>query len=82
MDSMMPAVDELKAFKPLKQKQPEIQIILLTGNVPEQKHIEAQKLGALDVIEKPPDLKALIQKIKKAKKIRLPAHAHKRRKKK
>ena len=41
----MPAVDELKAFKPLKQKQPEIQIVLLTGNIPEQKHIEAKKGG-------------------------------------
>jgi len=82
MDFMMPAVDGFKALKLLKQKQPEIQIILLTGNVPEQKRIEAKRLGALDVIEKPPDLKALIQKIKKAKKIRLPVRAHKRRKKK
>ncbi len=82
MDFMMPAVDGFKALKLLKQKQPEIQIILLTGNVPEQKHIEAKRLGALDVIEKPPDLKALIQKIKKAKKIRLPVRAHKSRKKK
>lgn len=82
MDFMMPAVDGFKALKLLKQKQPEIQIILLTGNVPEQKHIEAKRLGALDVIEKPPDLKALIQKIKKAKKIRLPVRAHKRRNKK
>ena len=76
MDFMMPAVDGFKALKLLKQKQPEIQIILLTGNVPEQKRIEAKRLGALDVIEKPPDLKALIQKIKKAKKIRLPVRAH------
>lgn len=82
MDFMMPAVDGFKALKLLKQKQPEIQIILLTGNVPEQKRIEAKRLGALDVIEKPPDLKALIQKIKKAKKIRLPVRAHKRRNKK
>jgi len=82
MDFMMPAVDGFKALKLLKQKQPEIQIILLTGNVPEQKHIEAKRLGALDVIEKPPDLKALIQKIKKAKKIRLSVRAHKRRNKK
>jgi FixJ family two-component response regulator len=36
--------------------------------VPEEKRLEAKALGALDVIEKPPDLKDLIQKIKKAKK--------------
>jgi FixJ family two-component response regulator len=35
--------------------------------VPDEKRIEARALGALDVIEKPPDLQNLIQKIKKAK---------------
>jgi DNA-binding response OmpR family regulator len=67
MDFMMPAIDGFKALKLLKEKKPEVQIILLTGNVPEQKRIEAKKLGALDVIEKPADLKALIRKIRNAK---------------
>jgi len=70
MDFMMPALDGFKALKLMKTKQPEVQIILLTGNVPEEKRIEAKALGALDVIEKPPDLNDLIQKIKKAKKAR------------
>lgn len=82
MDFMMPALDGFKALKLLKQRQPEIQIILLTGNVPEQKHIEARELGALDVIEKPPDLKALIQKIKKAKKAPPAFRGEKKQKKK
>ena len=67
MDFMMPAIDGFQALKMLKEKKPEVQIILLTGNVPEQKRIEAKKLGALDVIEKPADLKVLIRKIKNAK---------------
>ena len=66
MDYMMPALDGFKALKLMKEKQPEVQIILLTGNVPDEKLTEAKALGALDVIEKPPDLQALIQKIKKA----------------
>jgi DNA-binding response OmpR family regulator len=70
MDFMMPALDGFKALKLMKTKQPEMQIILLTGNVPDEKRIEARALGALDVIEKPPDLNDLIQKIKKAKKVR------------
>ena len=67
MDFMMPALDGFKALKLMKAKRPEVQIILLTGNVPDEKRIEAKALGALDVIEKPPDLKDLIEKIKKAK---------------
>jgi DNA-binding response OmpR family regulator len=67
MDFMMPAIDGFQALKLIKEKKPEVQIILLTGNVPEQKRIEAKRLGALDVIEKPADLKVLIRKIKNAK---------------
>ena len=67
MDFMMPAIDGFQALKLFKEKKPEIQIILLTGNVPEQKRIEAKKLGALAVIEKPADLKVLIRKIRNAK---------------
>ncbi|MGD8520404.1 MAG: response regulator [Desulfobacterales bacterium] len=67
MDFMMPAIDGFQALKLFKEKKPELQIILLTGNVPEQKRVEAKKLGALDVIEKPADLKVLIGKIKNAK---------------
>ena len=68
MDFMMPGMNGFQTLKAIKEKKPEVQIILLTGNVLEESRIEAKKLGALDVIEKPPDLKDLIQKIKKAKK--------------
>jgi DNA-binding response OmpR family regulator len=67
MDFMMPAIDGFKALKIFKEKKPEVQIILLTGNLPEQTRIEAKKLGALDVIEKPADLKVLIRKIRNVK---------------
>ncbi len=66
----------------MKAKRPDEQIILLTGNVPDEKRIEARALGALDVIEKPPDLKDLIQKIKAAKKAQRTVHGKKGRKKK
>jgi DNA-binding NtrC family response regulator len=66
MDFMMPAMDGFTALKLLKDIQPEIQVILLTGDATADKCSEALRLGALDVIEKPADLNLLIQKIKDA----------------
>lgn len=68
MDFMMPGLDGFKALKLMKTRQPEVQILLLTGNLVDEHRREAKALGALDVIEKPPDLKDLIQTIKKAQK--------------
>jgi DNA-binding response OmpR family regulator len=82
MDFMMPALDGFKALKLMKAKRPEVQIILLTGNVPDEKRMEARELGALDVIEKPPDLQDLIKKIKKATKAQRTVHGRKGRHKK
>ena len=67
MDLMMPEMDGFKALKLFKETRPDVPIILLTANVPEEKCIEAIKLGAMDVIEKPADLNLLTQKIKEAK---------------
>ncbi len=67
MDFMMPAMNGFKALKLLKEKNAELQIILLTGNVPAEVIREAKRLGALDVIEKPADLRTLIGKIKQVK---------------
>ena len=67
MDFMMPAMDGFKALKLMKARQSGMQIILLTGNVPDEKRREAEAFGVLDVIEKPPDLRDLIRKIKQAK---------------
>ena len=67
MDLMMPEMDGFKALKLFKETRPNLQIILLTANVPEEKCIEAIKLGAMDVIENPADLNLLNQKIEEAK---------------
>lgn len=66
LDLMMPEVDGIETLKMLKKKNPDLQIILLTGHATVEKGIEAMKLGAMDLIEKPADLSALTEKIKKA----------------
>jgi DNA-binding response OmpR family regulator len=66
MDFMMPEMDGFTALKRFKETRPDIPIILLTANVPEEKCIEAVKIGAMDIIEKPADLNLLAQKIEEA----------------
>ena len=66
LDLMMPEMDGLETLKALKEKRPELQIILLTGHATVEKGIEAMKLGAMDFVEKPADLEVLTEKIKKA----------------
>ena len=70
MDLMMPEMDGFQALKLFKKSRPDLSIILLTGNVPQETCLEAIKLGAMDVIEKPADLNLLTQKIEEAKALR------------
>ena len=67
MDLMMPEMDGLEALRALQKKKPGIQVILLTAHATVSMGIEATKLGAMDLMEKPADLKVLIEKIKKGK---------------
>ena len=66
MDFMMPEMDGIEALKAIKDKRPEMQIILLTGHATVEKGVEAMKAGAMDFVEKPADLDLLSDKIKKA----------------
>ena len=67
IDFLMPEMDGFSALKMFKESRPDLSVILLTANVTDEKRLEAIKLGALDVIEKPADLNILTQKIEDAK---------------
>lgn len=67
MDFQMPEIDGMEALKAMKEKKPELQIILLTGYASVEKTVEAMKVGATDFLEKPADIAALEEKIKQAK---------------
>jgi DNA-binding NtrC family response regulator len=66
LDLRMPEVDGLEALKIIKARQPESQVILLTGQATVQDGIAAMKLGAMDFLEKPADMSVLLEKIHSA----------------
>jgi len=67
LDLQMPEMDGLETLKVMKEKNPDLQVILLTGHATVEKGIEAMKLGAMDLIEKPADLATIVERIKRAK---------------
>ncbi len=66
LDLMMPEMNGIETLIALREKNPDLQIILLTGYATMDVGIEAMKLGATDFLEKPIDIKTLTEKIKEA----------------
>jgi len=71
LDLAMPGIDGIETLKLLKEKNPDLEIIMLTGHATVQKGIEAMKLGAEDFLEKPVDLSVLLERISEAKNKRI-----------
>jgi len=67
LDLAMPGLNGLETLKLIKEKRPDLEIIMLTGHATVTSGIEAMKMGAEDFIEKPVDLKTLLEKIGEAK---------------
>ncbi|MGL1861354.1 MAG: response regulator [Pseudodesulfovibrio sp.] len=66
LDLQMPGMDGIEMLKLIKKSHPDMQVILLTGQATLEAGIQAMKLGAMDFMEKPADINALTEKIKKA----------------
>ena len=67
LDLMMPETGGIEAFKIIQERQPEIQVIFVSGHPSVSKGIEAMKDGAMGFLPKPIDINDLIEKIKQAK---------------
>ncbi len=66
LDLIMPGIGGIDTLKYIKEQNPELQVIMLTGRATVGKTVEAMKEGALDFLEKPADINKLIDKIKEA----------------
>lgn len=63
LDLAMPEMDGIETLKLLQRRYPGIQVMLLTGQATIQAAVEATRLGAVDVLEKPTDAETLLEKI-------------------
>lgn len=67
LDLSMPGIDGLETLKRLKEKQPDSEIVMLTGQGTIKSTMEAMKLGAEDFMEKPVNIADLLERISDAK---------------
>lgn len=66
LDYAMPGMDGIETLRALRTQNPDIQVMLLTGQATVKATVEATKLGAVDVLEKPTDIETLMEKIRDA----------------
>lgn len=66
LDLQMPDMNGIEMLKAIKVRNPDMQVILLTGHATVEAGIQAMKLGAMDFMEKPADINSLTERIKKA----------------
>ena len=66
LDFVMPGADSIKTLRRIRSKNPELQIIMITGHSTVEKGVEAMKAGAVDFLDGPVDLNKLLDKIAEA----------------
>lgn len=71
LDLAMPGLDGLETLRRLREKQPEIQVMILSGRATVQTAVEAIRLGAIDIFEKPTEVDTLVKRIRAARAARL-----------
>ena len=66
LDLMMPGLNGLNTLRQIKEINPNLPVILLTGHGSTKDGMEGMRIGAFDFLIKPLDIYALIDKIKLA----------------
>ena len=66
LDVLMPGKDGIETLREIKQTNPLIEIMMLTGHATIDTAIKGLKLGAYDYLNKPTETKDLVEKILRA----------------
>lgn len=66
LDFAMPGMDGLATLRALMAGTPDLEVMLLTGQATIKTAMEATRLGAVDILEKPLDITTLMEKIREA----------------
>lgn len=66
LDLKMPGIDGLEVLRRVKQRYPNLQVIILTGHGTDRDEEEARRLGIFDYLKKPTDIEVLVGRIKEA----------------
>jgi DNA-binding NtrC family response regulator len=69
LDVMMPQMDGLEVLARLKELQPELPVVMMSGNATIETAVRATKLGAFDFIEKPPTSEKILITLENALKL-------------
>ncbi len=64
LDFMMPGMDGFENIRSIRNQQPDIRILLVTGQMLADEGSEAIRMGADVVLEKPADLEVLVKSIR------------------
>ncbi|MDY6863135.1 MAG: response regulator [Thermodesulfobacteriota bacterium] len=69
VDVMMPGISGIEVLKRIKDQNPQIPVILLTGHGSTKEGIKGMQLGAFDYLMKPLNIDELIKKMEEAVKV-------------
>jgi DNA-binding NtrC family response regulator len=66
LDLRMPGMGGLEVLAQVKERHPEVEVIMLTGYPTEEDEREARRMGAFEYLHKPVDISELMQAIRRA----------------
>lgn len=66
LDLKMPGIDGMEVLRRVKQRFPDIQVIILTGHGTDLHEDESRRLGVFDYLNKPVEIEVLVSRIKAA----------------